>query len=47
MTLAAMRAARVLGYRLATLEASGEGCSIYQRLGFQPVAHADIYLGPI
>jgi GNAT superfamily N-acetyltransferase len=43
VTLAALRAGRDLGYRVAILTASGEGYSLYLRLGFRTVTHADIY----
>lgn len=43
VTLAAIRAGRDLGYRVAILTASGEGYSLYRRLGFRTVTHADIY----
>ncbi|UCC61447.1 MAG: GNAT family N-acetyltransferase [Anaerolineae bacterium] len=45
MTLAAVRGARELGYRVAILTASDEGYGIYRRLGFQDCCQADIYLG--
>jgi ribosomal protein S18 acetylase RimI-like enzyme len=43
MALAAIRAGRDLGYRVAILTASGEGYSLYRRLGFRTVTQADIY----
>lgn len=43
MTLAAMQAGWDLGYRVAILTASGEGYSIYRRLGFRKVTQADVY----
>jgi ribosomal protein S18 acetylase RimI-like enzyme len=43
MTMAAIRAGRDLGYRVGILTASGEGYSIYRRLGFRKVTQADIY----
>jgi len=46
MAVAAARAGREQGYRAGILTASGEGHSIYRRLGFEDCCHADIYLGP-
>lgn len=46
MAVAAARAGRERGYRAGILTASGEGHSIYRRLGFQDCCFADIYLGP-
>ena len=46
MTLAAVRAARQLGYRTGILTASPAGYGLYRRLGFEECIHADIYVGP-
>jgi GNAT superfamily N-acetyltransferase len=45
--LAAVRAGRELGYRAGILTASGEGHSLYERLGFEDCCQAGIYLGPM
>ena len=44
MVLAAVRAGREQGYRVGVLTASGEGYSVYRRLGFEDCCQADIYL---
>jgi ribosomal protein S18 acetylase RimI-like enzyme len=43
MTLAALRAGRDLGYRVAILIASGERYGLYRQLGFRAVTQVDIY----
>jgi GNAT superfamily N-acetyltransferase len=43
VTLAALRQARALGYRVGVLEASPMGFPVYQRLGFQQICSFDIY----
>ena len=44
MVLAAVHAGREQGYRVGVLTASGEGYSVYRRLGFEDCCQADIYL---
>lgn len=43
MTLAALRAARVMGCRTAVLQATGQGLPIYAKLGFVPYGKRAIY----
>jgi ribosomal protein S18 acetylase RimI-like enzyme len=46
LTLAAVRSARELGYRVGVLVSSSEGFGVYRRLGFQVCCHADAYRWP-
>jgi len=46
VTLATMRAARALGYRVGVLVSSSEGYGVYHRLGFRECCHADAYRWP-
>lgn len=44
LTLAALRDARDMGYRVGTLQATPEGLSVYRGLGFQELLKMGIYL---
>lgn len=44
LTLAALREARGLGYRIGILQASSMGSSVYRRLGFQAFGRMSLYL---
>lgn len=44
LSLAALRDARALGYRLAVLESSPLGYSVYQRLGFHEICRLRSYI---
>jgi GNAT superfamily N-acetyltransferase len=46
MTIAALRAAVGLGYRIGVLQSSDLGYSVYQRLGFRELFRYDIYVYP-
>jgi ribosomal protein S18 acetylase RimI-like enzyme len=46
LTLAAVRSARELGYRVGVLVSSSEGFGVYRRLGFRECCHADAYRWP-
>ena len=43
VTLATIRTARALGYRVGVLVSSSEGNGVYHRLGFRKCCHADAY----
>lgn len=43
LTLAAMQAARQIGYSTAVLFATSDGYPLYQKLGFETVVTADLY----
>jgi GNAT superfamily N-acetyltransferase len=46
MTIAALRAAAGIGYRIGVLQSSDLGYSVYQRLGFRELFQYDIYVHP-
>jgi GNAT superfamily N-acetyltransferase len=46
ITIAALEAARSLGYQVAGLESSSLGYNIYRRLGFRDCCFGELYRGP-
>lgn len=46
MTLAALRAAAGVGYRIGVLQSSDLGYSVYQKLGFRDLFTYDVYVHP-
>jgi GNAT superfamily N-acetyltransferase len=46
ITVAALEAAKKLGYKLAVLASSPAGYNVYRRLGFRDCCFCDVYIGP-
>jgi ribosomal protein S18 acetylase RimI-like enzyme len=46
ITIAALEAAKALGYKLAVLASSPAGYNVYYRLGFRDCCYCDVYMGP-
>ncbi|WP_203824791.1 GNAT family N-acetyltransferase [Actinoplanes palleronii] len=46
LTLEALRITRETGRRFATLQSSSDGLPVYEKIGFQTVAHYDLYQLP-
>jgi predicted N-acetyltransferase YhbS len=47
LTLVPLRAARDLGYRIATLQSTEAGHPVYRRIGFRDITHYAIHVGNV
>ena len=47
ITLAALEHGRSLGYRIGVLQSSGQGFSVYRRMGFVEVCKIDLFVGRV